>query len=112
MAAADFGSLLASLQGLLRRRIEKLLAEIHGGEPEAVLVSKVVAGALGPVALDERRRAEILQAGAGGHQGLTAALGAGCRVLQRTDRFILSARKLNIMCKGREKNQLNMSKCT
>lgn len=83
LAAADSGALLASLQGLLPGRIDKLLVRIHGGEPEAVLIGEVVAGALGAVALDERRRAEILQAGAGGHQGLTAALSAGCCVLQR-----------------------------
>lgn len=82
LAAADFGALLASLQGLLVRRIDELLVEIHGGEPEAVLVGKVVAGALGSVALDERRRTEILQAGARRHQGLTATLCAGGRVLQ------------------------------
>lgn len=85
LAAAHFGALLASLQGLLRRRVDELLAGIHGGEPEAVLVGEVVAGALGSVALDERRRAEILQAGAGRDQGLTAALSAGCRVLQTRD---------------------------
>lgn len=85
LAAADFGAFLASLQGLLSRRVNKLLAGFHGGEPEAVLVGEVVAGALGPVALDEWRRAEILQAGTGRHQGLTATLSAGCRVLKRRD---------------------------
>lgn len=85
MAAAHSGALLASLQGLLPGRVHKLLPGVHGGEPEAVLVGEVVAGALGAVALDERRRAEVLQAGAGRHQGLTAALGAGCRVLQTRD---------------------------
>lgn len=83
MAAAHFGALLPSLQGLLRWRIDKLLAGIHSGEPEAVLVSEVVAGALAPVALDERRRTEILQTGARRHQRLTAALGTGRRVLRR-----------------------------
>lgn len=37
---------------------------VHRREPEAVLVGKVVAGAFGPVTLDERRCAEVLQAGA------------------------------------------------
>lgn len=89
MAAADSGALLASLQRLLTRGIHKLLAWVHGGEPEAVLIGEVVAGALGPVALDERRRAEILQAGAGGHQGLAAALSASCRVLHGRDFQVL-----------------------
>lgn len=84
LAAADFGAFLARLQGLLRRRVDELLAGVHSGEPEAVLVGKVVAGALGPVALDEGRGAEILQAGAGRHQGLTATFSAGGRVLQRS----------------------------
>lgn len=85
LAAADFGAFLASLQGLLRRRIDKLLVGVHGGEPEAVLIGEVVAGALGPVALNEWRCAEILQTGTGRHEGLTAALSAGCCVLQRRD---------------------------
>lgn len=85
MAAADFGAFLASLQGLLRRRIYKLLAGVHSGEPEAVLVGEVVAGALGPVALNEWRCTEILQTGTGRDQGLTAALSAGGCVLQRGD---------------------------
>lgn len=83
LAAADFGALLASLQGLLPWRIVKLLVRIHSGEPEAVLIGEVVAGALGAVALDEWRRAEILQAGARGHQRLTATLSASCCVLHR-----------------------------
>lgn len=84
LAAADSGAFLARLHGLLRRRVDELLAGVHSGEPEAVLVGEVVAGALGPVALDEWRGAEILQAGAGRHQGLTAAFSAGCCVLQRS----------------------------
>lgn len=84
LATADFGAFLARLQGLLRRRVDELLTGVHSGEPEAVLVGKVVAGALGPVALDEGCGAEILQAGAGRHQGLTATFSAGRRVLQRS----------------------------
>ena len=96
LAAADFGAFLASLQGLLSRRVNKLLVGFHGGEPEAVLVGEVVAGALGPVALDEWRRAEVLQAGAGRHQGLAATLSASCRVLKRRDgqiSFLVSFKK-------------------
>lgn len=84
LATADFGAFLARLQGLLRRRVDELLTGVHSGEPEAVLIGKVVAGALGPVALDEGRGAEVLQAGAGRHQGLTSTFSAGCRVLQRS----------------------------
>lgn len=84
LATADFGAFLARLQGLLRRRVDELLARVHRGEPEAVLVGEVVASALGPVALDEWRGTEILQAGARRHQGLTATFSAGCRVLQRS----------------------------
>lgn len=84
LATADFGAFLARLQGLLRRRVDELLTGVHSGEPEAVLVGKVVAGALGPVALDEGRGPEILQAGAWRHQGLTATFSAGCRMLQRS----------------------------
>lgn len=83
LATADFGAFLASLQGLLRRRVDELLARVHSGEPEAVLVGEVVASALGSVALDEWRGAEILQAGARRDQGLTATFSASCRVLHR-----------------------------
>lgn len=81
LAAAHSGALLASLQGLLGWRVDKLTPGIHGGQPEAVFIGEVVAGAPGAVALDERSRPEVLQAGAGRNQGLTAALIAGCCVL-------------------------------
>lgn len=83
MAAADPGVLLAALQRFLRRGLDELPVGVHSGEPEAVLVGEVVAGALPAVALDEGRRAEILQAGAGRHQGLAAALSARRRVLEK-----------------------------
>lgn len=63
LAAADSGQLLAGFEclgGWLA-----LEGTLDGGEPEAVLVGEVVAGPLGPVALDEGRGAEVLQAGAG-----------------------------------------------
>lgn len=81
MAAADSGALLASLQRLLGWREGKLIFWIHGCQPEAVFIGKVVAGAPGAVALDERSRPEVLQAGTGRHQGLTAALCTSCCVL-------------------------------
>ncbi len=62
----------------------KLFTRFYGGQPEAELVCKIVAGAPGPVALDERGGAEVLEARAGTRQGLTAALGARRRVLQTT----------------------------
>lgn len=95
MTAADSGALLASLQGLLSWRIHKLLVGIYSGEPEAVLVGEVMAGALGSVALDEWCCAEILQAGARRDQGLTTTLSAGCRVLQRTDLQVLDVVKMS-----------------
>lgn len=84
LATADFGAFLAPLQGLLRRRVDELLTGVHSGEPEAVLIGEVVAGALGPVALNEGRGAEIFQAGAGRHQGLTATFSSGCCVLYKS----------------------------
>lgn len=85
LAAADFRAFLASLQGLLHWWVDKLLVGVHGGEPKAVFIGEVVAGPLGAVALNEGRWAEVLQAGTGRHQGLTATLSAGCCVLQRKD---------------------------
>ncbi|MEQ2202549.1 hypothetical protein XENOCAPTIV_006110 [Xenoophorus captivus] len=81
LAAADPGAFLAPLHGLLLRRHSELQPGIDRCEPEAVLVGKVVAGALGSVALDEWGCSEVFQAGSGRHQGLTAALSAGCCVL-------------------------------
>ena len=49
------------------------LRGFHGGQPEGVGVAVVVAGAAA-VALNEGSAAELLQAGAGGGQGLTGAL--------------------------------------
>lgn len=43
---------------------------IHSGQPEAVRVAVIIAGAL-TVALDERRRAELLQTGTGRGKSLT-----------------------------------------
>lgn len=80
LAAADSEALLASLQRLLVWREGKLIIGIHGCQPEAVFIGKVVAGAPSAVALDERSRPEVLQTGAGRHQGLTAALSASCCV--------------------------------
>lgn len=82
LTATDSGALLARLQRLLAGRGHKLPPGIHRGQPEAVLVGEVVARAFGAIALDERSGAEILQAGAGRHQGLTAAFRASRRVLQ------------------------------
>ena len=79
LAAADAAELLAGLQRLrVGLRLEGL---VHRGQPEAVLGCKVMAGALGPVALDERRGAEVLQTGPGRGEGLAAAFIASRRVL-------------------------------
>lgn len=66
------------------RALEALLWD--GGEPEAVLVGVVVAGPAAPVALNERRGTEVLQAAARRHQGLAATFIARSRVLPRGDR--------------------------
>lgn len=59
------------------RALEVLLGD--GGEPEAVLVGKVVAGPTASIALDERRGTEVLQTAAWRHQRLaTAFIACGC----------------------------------
>ena len=62
-------------------RREELLLRVDRRQPEAELVGEVVARAARAVALDERRRAEVLETRAGTRQRLTAALGARRRVL-------------------------------
>lgn len=62
LATADAGKQLARFQGL--RGWFLLEGLVYGGHPEALLVGKVMTGALGTVTLDERRGAEVLQAGA------------------------------------------------
>ena len=54
-----------------------------GGEPEGELVGEVVAGAAGPVTLDEGRGAEVLQTRARARQGLAPALRTRGRVLRK-----------------------------
>lgn len=72
LAAADVRADEAGLERVRRRRaLEALLRD--GGQPEAVLVGVVVAGPARPVALDERRGAEVLQAAARRHERLAAA---------------------------------------
>lgn len=82
LAAADPGVEPPGLERFRYRFLPKLLPLFHRRQPETVLVGKVVAGAPGPTALDERSGSEILQAGARGDQGLAAALGARRSVLQ------------------------------
>lgn len=60
----------------------ELLAGVDGGEPEAELVGKVVAGASAAVALDEGAGSEVLQAGPGAGERLATTLGARAGVLQ------------------------------
>lgn len=67
LAAANVGADEAGLECVGRRRaLEVLLGDC--GQPEAVLVSEVVAGPAASVTLDERRGAEVLQTAPGGHQ--------------------------------------------
>lgn len=71
----------SGLEGFAFRHRE-LLVVIYGGEPEAEAVGEVVAGAALAVAFDERRRSEVLEAGAGTRQSLPAALATGSDVLK------------------------------
>lgn len=81
LATADVRADEAGLERVGRgRALEGLLGD--GGQPEAVLVGVVVARAAGPVALDERRGAEVLQAAARRHQRLAAPFVTGGRVLR------------------------------
>lgn len=62
----------ASLECVGRwRALEVLFGDC--GQPEAVLVSEVVAGPTASVTLDERRGTEVFQTATRRHQGLTAA---------------------------------------
>lgn len=79
LAAADAREQLITLERLAARRAVELL--LHGREPEAILVGEVVARALGAVALNEGRAAEVLKARARWHQKLAATLLARSRVL-------------------------------
>ena len=80
LAAADARPQAAGLERV-RLRADELLAGVDRRQPEAELVGEVVAGAPRAVALDERRRAEVLEARAGARQRLTAAVRARSRVL-------------------------------
>jgi hypothetical protein len=74
LAPTDPISNVTGFERLLLRFLE-LLVRLDRGQPEAEGVGEVVAGALGAVALDERRRAEVFEAGAGADEGLAAAFG-------------------------------------
>lgn len=80
LAAAHPGVELPSFQRLRNRLFPKLPSLLHRGQPEAVLVGKVVAGTTGAAALDERSGPKVLKAGAGGDQGLTTTLSPGSSV--------------------------------
>lgn len=60
LAAADPGVELPSFQRFRYRFLLKLLPLLHCHQPETVLVGKVVAGAPGTTALDERSSTKIL----------------------------------------------------
>lgn len=82
LAAADASPELPRLESLGGRSADKLLLLLHRGQPEAILVGKVVARSPGTVALDEGSGSEILQAGTRGDEGLASALRPGRRVLE------------------------------
>lgn len=89
LAATDACPQVARLEGLGAGRHE-LLVDLYRGQPEAVLVGEVVARAPGAIALDEGRGPEVLQAGAGAGQRLTAASWTRRRVLQQPPRGIVN----------------------
>lgn len=60
LAAADSGVELSSFQRLRYRLLPKLLPLFHCCQPETIFVGKVVAGAPGTTAFDERSSPEIL----------------------------------------------------
>ena len=80
LAPGDPASQVARLQGLADRAVEHV-PRLDGGQPEGELVGEVVAGAPGPVALDEGGRPEVLEAGAGGGERLAPTFRSSCRVL-------------------------------
>lgn len=88
LAAANPGVELPGFQCFRYWLLPELLPLLHCRQPETVFVGKVVAGASGTTALDERSGAKILQAGAGGDQGLAPSLGAGGGVLQQTGSLV------------------------
>ena len=66
----------------MRLRRTELVSVIDRGQPERMLVRKVVAGAAGAVAFDERDGPEVFETGTRGAERLAAAFGACCFVLQ------------------------------
>lgn len=82
LAAADVRPDEPGLERVGRgRALEALLGD--GGEPEAVLIGKVVAGPPASIALNERCGAEVLQTAARRHQRLAATFVTCGRVLCR-----------------------------
>ena len=83
---AAAGHLLV-LSRVLQYGLAGALAEVgaaHAGQPVAVDVGEVVAGAARALALHERLRPEVLQAAARGCQRLATALVSCARVLAHT----------------------------
>lgn len=60
LAATDSSVELPSFQRFRHRQLPKLLPLLHCGQPETVFVCKVVAGASGTTALDERGGPKVL----------------------------------------------------
>lgn len=83
LAAAHPGVELPGFQCLRNRLFPELPSLLYCCQPETVLVGKVVAGATGTTALNERSGPEVLKAGARGDEGLASALSPGSRVLKR-----------------------------
>jgi len=64
--------------------VGELVSLLDSSEPEGVFVGEIVARATGTIALDERRGAEVLQAGTRRRQRLSAALRTGRSVHGKT----------------------------
>lgn len=80
LTTADPCSQAAGLQCLALRDLE-LVRIFNGGQPEAELISKIVTSSTSTVALYERRRSEVFQAGTRTCQRLTTSFGTSGSVL-------------------------------
>jgi len=82
LAAADPRPKLSCFQSFRGRSTDKLLWLLNSGQPEAVLVCKVVACSPGTIAFNEGCSTEILQARTRWDKRLTSTLCTSCCVLK------------------------------
>lgn len=87
LASADFFPLLLSFfKSPWHGGWCKLQLRLHGGQPEAVFISKELTRSPLALALDEWCWSEVFQAASGWHKGLSATLVTRSSVLERTKR--------------------------